>query len=139
MSHLDAVFTKLHQYGLKLKPAKCHLLQPEVQYLGHRVSSRGVAFDPEKVKVVQEWPEPNSMKDVRAFLGFTGFFRHFIQGYASIAGPLFQYLKGDQTKKQKGTRKSNTQITLDDAGKAAFGRLLRLSHQGTSSVICQVL
>lgn len=120
IAHLNRVLSRLCQHGLKLKPEKCHLLQPEVQYLGHSVSSKGVAVDPAKVKVVQDWPEPASVRDVRAFLGFTGFFRRFIQGYASIAGPLFQYLRGE--KKQKG-KQGDKSITLNEAGRASFHRL----------------
>ena len=54
IAHLNRVLSRLCQHGLKLKPEKCHLLQPEVQYLGHSVSSKGVAVDPAKVKVVQD-------------------------------------------------------------------------------------
>ena len=124
LTHLDGVFTNLRNHGLKLKPVKCHLLKTEVQYLGRRVSSSGVAVDPQKIKVVREWPEPASVKDVRAFLGFTGFFRHFIQGYASIAGPLFRYLKGDQKQKRRNTKPINGPINLAEAGKQAFHRLV---------------
>lgn len=53
LQHLDEVFTRLRVYGLKLKPAKCHLLKDEVQYLGHRVSATGVFVDPSKISIVR--------------------------------------------------------------------------------------
>ena len=80
-------------------------------------------MDPDKVKVVQEWPEPTSVRELRAFLGFTGFFRQFIRGYATVAGPLFRYLKGVQGKKKNRT--GSEHIMLDDAGCIAFRELIR--------------
>lgn len=113
---LDLVFSRLKEYGLILKPSKCHILQQEVQYLGHRVSAAGVSVDPEKVSTVQGWKEPSTVKEVRAFLGFTCFFRRFVQGYASIAAPLFCLLKtGPGVKKGKrGSVLGSQKVTLDE-------------------------
>ena len=125
LAHLGRVFTRLQERGLKLKPSKCHLIQQQVCYLGHLVSSDGVAVDPDKVQVVHNWPEPKTVKDVRSFLGFTGFFRRFIKGYASIAEPLFQHLKGDRTVKKKQHRFPNREITFGDPARAAFKALIQ--------------
>lgn len=123
---LDLVFSRLKEYELKLKPSKCHILQQEVQYLGHQVSAAGVSVDPEKVSTVQGWKEPSTVKEVRAFLGFTGFFRRFVQGYASIAAPLFCLLKtGPGVKKGKrGSVLGSQKVTLDEDARAAFRKLM---------------
>lgn len=89
LKRLESVFTRLRQHGLKLKPSKCHILQKEVKYLGHVVSENGVSTDPEKVSAVRDWPVPRTKKDVRSFLGFTGYYRRFIRDYAKVANPLF--------------------------------------------------
>ena len=52
------------------------------------VNQDGVSTDPDKVAVVKEWPVPKSVKAVRSFLGFTGYYRRFIQNYSSLASPL---------------------------------------------------
>ncbi|XP_033125012.1 uncharacterized mitochondrial protein AtMg00860-like, partial [Anneissia japonica] len=111
-------------HGLKLKPGKCHLLQQEVRYLGHMVSNRGVAVDPEKVRIVQDWPEPKTVRDVRAFLGFTGFFRRFIKGYASIAAPLFRHLKHSPDNKRKKKRPKDGPIIFCTESRTAFKTLI---------------
>ena len=47
--HLQQVFDRLLQAGLKLQPKKCQFLKPEVQYLGHIVSRQGISPDPAKI------------------------------------------------------------------------------------------
>jgi len=89
--HLDRlvmVFERLRTAGLKLKPEKCLLPQKSVSFLGHVVSGQGIATDPSKIKLVAEWPTPRSLRDVHAFLGLAGYYRRFVAGFASIAGPL---------------------------------------------------
>jgi len=46
-------------------------------------------MDPVKVAGVTEWPIPSSRKEVQSFLGFTNFYRRFIQGFSHLAHPLF--------------------------------------------------
>ena len=58
ISNLQQVFQRFRQAHLKLSPKKCSLFQKEVKYLGHIVSSKGIATDPEKVEAVQSWPTP---------------------------------------------------------------------------------
>jgi hypothetical protein len=50
-------------------------------------------MNPNKVKGVADWPHPQTVRDVRAFLGFTGFYRYFIPNYSMIACPLIHLMK----------------------------------------------
>ena len=56
--------------------------------MGHVVSAAGIIVDPEKVKAVQDWPIPYSLRALRGFLGLTGYYRRFIRGYSIITAPL---------------------------------------------------
>ncbi|XP_056406861.1 uncharacterized protein LOC130298007 [Hyla sarda] len=94
LDHLKEVFQVLIQHRLKIKPSKCHLLEPRVHYLGHVVSAEGVQPDPEKVRVVKDWPTPRTVRDIKSFLGFAGYYRRFIPHFAQIAGPLTALLRG---------------------------------------------
>ncbi|XP_063054507.1 uncharacterized protein LOC134448779 [Engraulis encrasicolus] len=88
LRHLEGVFQAMERYGLKLRPEKCQLLRQEVKFLGHRVSHQGVSPDPDKVSAVQEWQTPRTVRQVRSFLGFVGYYRRFIKDFSKIAKPL---------------------------------------------------
>ena len=61
------------------------------------MSGDGIATDPQKTKIVSDWPVPKSVKEVRSFLGLAGYYRRFVKGYASIAAPLHSLTKKDQS------------------------------------------
>ena len=93
LQRLRSVFQRIYECGLKLKPSKCSLLQKSVTFLGHIVSAEGVATDPEKVRLVREWPTPTNLTELRSFLGLAGYYRKYISGYARIASPLTSLTK----------------------------------------------
>ena len=60
-----------------------------VEFLGHEVvAGKGVAVRDAKVKAIVQCERPQSAKDIKTFLGMSGFFRKFIPNYAEIASPL---------------------------------------------------
>ena len=73
LDRLQAVFKNLEQHNLKLNPSKCNFFKERVLYLGHVVSADRIQTDPSKIEAVNNWPIPKSTKDVRKFLGFTGY------------------------------------------------------------------
>ncbi|XP_067950446.1 general transcription factor II-I repeat domain-containing protein 2-like [Watersipora subatra] len=102
---LEEVFQWLRQAGLKLKPTKCEPLQSQVQCLGHKVSSEGVAINPAKFEVVEQGP---NLLGVRELQGFLKYYRQHVLGFATIA-KLFHRL----VKEEPWRRTSKEQSACD--------------------------
>lgn len=93
LSHLQEVFRRLREAGLRLKPKKCAILREEVAYLGHTISQEGIKPDPAKVHKVRTFPVPTDVTTLRQFLGLASYYRKFIQGFAEVASPLHELTK----------------------------------------------
>ena len=93
LHHLQLVFELLSQHQLFLKLSKCDIGASQVEYLGHIISAHGVAMDSKKVSCILDWAIPRTLKELRRFLGLTGYYRRFIKGYGVIAKPLTELLK----------------------------------------------
>ena len=101
--HLEALerVSQAHENaGLTLQPPKCQLFQPSIEYLGHVVSARGIAPIPQSLSIIKDWPYPETVTQLRTFLGKTNYYRKFVPEYAKIIGPLAESLKGAVKKKQ---------------------------------------
>ena len=94
---LREVFTRLLENNLKIQPDKCEFLKRECLYLGHVITEDGIKPDPDKIKAVLEFPVPKTVKNIKSFLGLSGYYRKFIQGYSAIAKPITHLLKKDVT------------------------------------------
>jgi hypothetical protein len=92
---LSEIFQRLWQYQLKLQPLKCEFLRKEVTYLGYKITDEGVKPDPQKVACVKDFPIPKNVKEVKSFLGLSGYYRRFIKNYGQVAKPLTSLLKKD--------------------------------------------
>ena len=87
------VLDKLAKHDLFLKPEKCLFEQQRMEFLGVVLENGTIQMDPAKIKGVEDWPQPKTVRDVRAFLGFTGFYRYFVPNYSVIARPLIDLTK----------------------------------------------
>ncbi|XP_039133322.1 uncharacterized protein LOC120270395 [Dioscorea cayenensis subsp. rotundata] len=95
LQHLQAVFSILRSHHLHAKQQKCEFGNAEIGYLGHRISGQGVSVDPSKISMICKWPQPRAVRDLRAFLGLTGYYRRFVRNYAALTAPLTILLKKD--------------------------------------------
>ena len=74
---------------------KCTFCVDHIVFLGFIVNKNGVDVDPEKIKVIQEWPTPENVGDVRSFHGLASFYRIFVPNFSSLASPLNELVKKD--------------------------------------------
>ena len=95
---LRAILERFMEHSLKLKPSKCNFFRTEISYLGHKVSTAGMEPGTKGLKGITEIMPPTMYTQVCKFLGATGYFRHFIKGYARIAKLLNDFLQGENSK-----------------------------------------
>lgn len=123
IQHISQVFDVLNKATLKISDEKSKFFQEEVEYLGHIIRHGRITTNPEKIAAIENFPVPQTVKDLRGFLGLTGYYRKFIKGYASIAKPLTLYLRGDNGKVNKKQSK-NIKLNLNDSALEAI-RILK--------------
>ncbi|WVZ70515.1 hypothetical protein U9M48_019176 [Paspalum notatum var. saurae] len=73
--HLRIVLTRLREHKLYAKFSKCAFWLKEVSFLGHILSEKGVEVDPSKVEDVLNWKQPETVIEIRSFLGLAGYYR----------------------------------------------------------------
>lgn len=91
--NISKVMETLRKHNLKIQIDKSEFLQKEVAFLGHIVTPEGVKPNPDKIKVIQNWPLPKNETELKGFLGTMGYYRKFIKDFAKIAKPLTQQLR----------------------------------------------
>lgn len=91
--HVKQVLGRLKENKLYAKAEKCEFYAEEIEFLGYLISSKGIRMDPAKVQSVVEWPQPKNIKEIRGFLGFANFYRHFIKNYSKLVAPLTDLTK----------------------------------------------
>src|SRR4051812_42273049 len=87
---------KLREHRLYAKFSRCEFWLPEVTYLGHVISSKGIVVNPERVQAILDWTPPVSVKQVRSFLGLASYCRYFVENFYKVAKPLTELLKKDK-------------------------------------------
>ena len=86
--HVKKVLKHICKAGLYAKVEKCKFHSESVEYLGYILSPSGLTMSNNKVKIIQDWPEPKKVKDIQSFLGFSNFYCWFIFNYSDIVIPL---------------------------------------------------
>ena len=95
LKHIETIFKKLKKAGLKLKESKCDFFKKEIHYLGHLISVSRIQPLPKKLDSICNMPKPRSPKEIKQFLGLTGYYRKFIPRFSDMARPLTKLLAHD--------------------------------------------
>ena len=96
LEHLETVFSQLREARLKMKWSKCDFFKSEIHYLGHLISPEGISPLPNKLDCIEHMPVPKKAKEIKQFLGLTGYYRKFIPRFADISRPLTTLTKKDK-------------------------------------------
>jgi hypothetical protein len=83
------VMQRLQEAGLQIDIDKCDFETRSVKYLGFIVEAeKGIRVDPEKIRAVEQWERPKTVKGVRGFVGFANYYREFVPNFSTVAMPL---------------------------------------------------
>ncbi|GBG64361.1 hypothetical protein CBR_g41561 [Chara braunii] len=93
--HLALVLQSLRDNQYKINREKSSFGIPSVIYLGHVISGDGLAPEAAKIAAIQEWPQPQTVRDVRSFMGLASYYRKFVRNFSAVAAPLTNLTKKD--------------------------------------------
>lgn len=100
-SHLRQLFECLNKHGICINLAKCEFGVSEVSFLGYQITSSGILPLPAKVKAIQDYPLPETVEDLRRFLGMINFYRRSLPNAAKSQQSLYNLCAGPVTKRDK--------------------------------------
>ncbi|GBG68800.1 hypothetical protein CBR_g3340 [Chara braunii] len=109
--HVETVLALLRQHKYKVNLEKCEFGRTKILYLGHKVSAESIRPEDAKVASIRDWPRPQTVTEVRSFLGMCGYYRNFVKNYSTVASPLTDLTRLD------------TSWDWSDECEAAFKRL----------------
>ena len=95
LQHLETVFKRLQEAGLKLKESKCDFFRSQIHYLGHMLLAEGIQPLPEKLDSITNMPVPENQTKVKKFLGLVGYYRKFVPHFSDISRPLSKLMRKD--------------------------------------------
>ena len=93
LKHLDLVLKRLGDYNLAMKLSKCQFFKYEVKFVGHIVNANGYKPETQKVSEIINFKRPSCVRELRQFLGMSGFYGKFIENYSQEVVPLCGLLK----------------------------------------------
>lgn len=102
--HLKLVFERLNQYGLRINVSKSEFGRSDITFLGFLVNKDGTKPLPDKVKAILDYKQPETIHELRTFLGLLNFYRRYLKDAADTQAILHDYLKGA---KKRDKRKIN--------------------------------
>ena len=115
LRHVDEVLTALSTAGVSLRLRKSKFFTKTIEYLGHIVRPGTIEVNEASTKSLREAKYPETLTELRSFLGFTNVYRKFIRGYTKKAKPLYDLLQGNPPKNLP---------PLDDEQKRSFHELI---------------
>ena len=93
LHNLETVLQRLEQAGLRLKREKCSFMLPSVEYLGYKISEKGLQPTDEKIIAIKNAPVPKNVSQLKSFLGLINYYSTFLPNLSHAFSPLYRLLQ----------------------------------------------
>ena len=93
LKNLEEVLSRLRNAGMRLKKSKCAFLLPQVKYLGHQISEKGLQPTTQKLRAIVEAPAPHNVSQLKSFLGMINYYSKFLPNLSTQLAPLYSLLQ----------------------------------------------
>ena len=105
MESCDQVLGTFSHHGLTVRPTKVEIGMDSIEFLGHKIGQNVMGPMPDKITKIMNIAVPKTKKQVRAVLGLIGFYRRYVENYASLVSPLVELTKKNSPSKVKWSEK----------------------------------
>lgn len=126
--HLRKIFERFREMGVTINISKCVFGTSQVEFLGYTVSSDGISPLPDKVKAIVEYPRPETVEQLRRFLGMANFYRSHLPNAVIYQTELNKYLHNTKKKDKSLIVWNNKSIEAFDQCKLNLQSAATLSH-----------
>ena len=116
LQHVDEILQLIERANLTLRAEKCNFDAVRYIFLGHEVGRGHVVPVQAKIEAVQWFNRPITKKDVRSFLGLIGYYRMFINDYATITLPLTDLMKKSLPDRVRGNEETDRAVKASICG-----------------------
>ena len=149
MENLERTLHRLSEAGLRLKKEKCVFLAKSVQYLGYVIDAEGLHPMPEKVKAVQEAPNPTNVTELKSYLGLLSYYSKFLPNLSTVLAPLYVLLRDKESwhwgKKEQKSFNESKQLLVSSQVLVHFDPKLEIrlacdaSEYGLGAVLSHIM
>ena len=128
--HLTKLFECFRKHGLVINLAKCAFEQPQLKFLGNKVSADDIEPAADQVKAICDFPQPSTVRKSMEYLGMLNFYKRFIPRAAQTLSPLYDTSKcaGMKSSLQRPVDWTDEQVRAFRNSKSALARLAMLNH-----------
>ncbi|KAL1487842.1 hypothetical protein ABEB36_015492 [Hypothenemus hampei] len=133
---VEDVFARLAKYGLKINTEKCIFGKVEVEYLGYLITPQGTKPTPKRVEAIQNYKKPETIVELRRYLGILNFYRRFLKDAAKHQALLNEYLKNSKKNDKRKIPWTSEAEQAFETSKHDIAQAALLAHPIENAPLC---
>lgn len=127
VANLATLFQRFSDMKILLHPKKCSFGMEGTEFVGHLIDGEGKRMSPDKIQKVLEFTRPETVKELRSFLGLVNYFRDHLHRHSEAVNPLHRLLKiacGDGKLNTKKGNQSKKPLPWSEEFSAAYDKVI---------------